>query len=146
MRPTRDIHPADPRQRRRALVLLLLFAVVSALAVAEVRQHTRDLGQRLYSEERAAALGEARTSFRLAVGLLLLPGLALVVWTWRTAARSEAEGRFPPSNARTLRDVPIRRGRSLTTIVRMHRLLASVIFGVLLALVTTMEILLARLG
>jgi hypothetical protein len=144
--PRREIHRGDPRQRWRALWLLLAFGVASALAVSAVREHTRDLGQRLYGEARAAALSEARISFRVAIGLLLVPGFGLAWWVWRTAALSEAEGRFPPSSARTLRDIPVRRGRSLRTIVRGHRLLAAVVVGVLLALLLVMEILLARLG
>ncbi|HRQ65561.1 MAG TPA: hypothetical protein PKZ76_12000 [Xanthomonadaceae bacterium] len=144
--PGREIHRGDPRQRRRALWLLLAFLVVSALAVSAVREHTRDLGQRLYGDSRAETLSEARISFRVAVGLLLVPGFGLAWWVWRTAARSESEGRFPPSSARTLRDVPVRRGRSLRTIVRGHRLLASAVVGILLVLVLVMELLLARLG
>lgn len=141
-----EIHPADPAQRRRALWLLLAFLLVAAVAVSMVRDHTRDLGQRIYGEERASALAEARISFRLAVGLLLIPGLGLALWIRQTAARSEAEGRFPPRAARTLRDVPVRRGRSLQTIVRVHRILAAAILGTLIALVAVLEILLARLG
>jgi hypothetical protein len=145
-RKGREIHRGDPRQRRRALWLLLAFLVAATLAVSAVREHTRDLGQRLYGETRTATLQEARISFRVAVGLLLVPGFGLAWWVWRTAALSEAEGRFPPSTARTLRDIPIRRGRSLRTIVRGHRLMAAIVIGTLLALVLVMEILLARLG
>jgi hypothetical protein len=143
---SREVHPADPRQRRRAFALLLLFAVVAGFALASVREHTRELGLRMYGEQRAAAIEEVRLSFRIAVLLLLVPGLALAAWTWRTAAISEAEGRFPPAAARTLRDVPVRRGRRLAAIVRVHRLLAAGIVGVLLALLIVMEILLARLA
>ncbi len=145
-REEREIHRGDPVQRRRALWLLLAFVAIAAVTIHAVRDHTRELGQRLYGEARSETLSEARTSFRIAVGLLLVPGLGWVWWVHRSAALSEAEGRFPPSSARTLRDIPVRRGRSLRTIVRVHRLLAATIFGTLLAVVILVEVLLARLG
>jgi len=102
-----EIHRADPRLRRQALLGLLVAVAGGGLLLWWLQGwlarlapgHPETLGTLLWS-----AVG---ASF-----LTCAVSLAAATMLWRIASATTAEGRFPPTRLSTLRDVPVRRGEA----------------------------------
>jgi hypothetical protein len=100
-----EVHHADPRFRRIATLLLLGVLLLGGLGIWALREWLQ---------------AHARASQPDFDGLLMLAaGLVAVLATvsfgiaaalWLEARRIQHEDRFPPSDMRTLRDVPVRHG------------------------------------
>jgi hypothetical protein len=118
MSPQAELHRADPTLRRLAhwlpgaIVLaagLGLWLLLGWIGSLDGRPDTRD----------ALLL----TFLGLAV-VLSTAALSLGWLLWRAAASVDAEQRYPPSDMRTLRDVPLRHGPEAMRIARLLRVAA----------------------
>ena len=101
-----EVHRADPKFRRLAPLWLLGTAILGGLAVWGLHQW---LQARL-----ARAAGSEVDGLLIVMGgvvvVLATVSLGLAHSLWQEAARIRREDRFPPSDMRTLRDVPVRHG------------------------------------
>jgi hypothetical protein len=101
-----EVHRADPKFRRLAPWVLVGTVIVGSIAIWALRLW-------LKSRLETAAGIEVDGIFMLAAGLVVVLAtisLGLAFSLWQEAARIRSEDRFPPSDMRTLRDVPIRHG------------------------------------
>lgn len=101
-----EIHRADPGFRRWAPLLFLAIAVLGGVAVwaldAWLDARARD------------GNGSLDAMMLVAVGLVVVlaaVSFGLAVALWQEARLIRREDRFPASDMRTLRDVPVRHGQ-----------------------------------
>jgi hypothetical protein len=102
----REIQPADPATRRRALIAAGVIAVtgwVAYFALQEwlARLQGTDPGLLRQSLERALVWGSWAA---------MLPVAVLAGWSWRYGARVGRAGRFPAPGAKVIRDTPVLMG------------------------------------
>jgi hypothetical protein len=102
----REIQPADPATRRRALIAAGVIAVtgwVAYFALQEwlARLQGTDPGLMRQSLERALVWGSWAA---------MLPVAVLAGWSWRYGARVGRAGRFPAPGAKVIRDTPVLMG------------------------------------
>ncbi len=101
-----EIHRADPKFRRIAPILVLAVAVFGGAAIWAL--------QRWLATHRASGMGDGIDALMMLVAGLVVVlstvSLGLAFALWQEAARIRQEGRYPPSNMRTLGDVAVRRG------------------------------------
>jgi len=99
----REIQPADPATRRRALIVAGVIAVAGwaaffALQEWLARLQGTDPGHMRQSLERALVWGSWAA---------MLPVAVLAGWMWRYGARVGRAGRFPAPGAKVVRDTPV---------------------------------------
>lgn len=102
-----ELHRADPVFRRRAPWLFGAVVVLGAIGMWALYAW---LDARLQDATSGGA-----TMMMLATGLVALlaaVSFGLAVALWQEASRIRREDRFPASDMRTLRDVPVRHGAS----------------------------------
>lgn len=121
----REIQPADSRTRRRAVVLLLVVALIGGLVATGLHLQA-DAIRAWIGGDAAAAAGQRalnRVHVLLAgIGLLAeLPLLGLAVFCWRLAVRVQGAGRYPPPDQAVVRDTPVASGAAAQRIVRLLR-------------------------
>jgi hypothetical protein len=113
-----DIHRADKAYRKRSLWLLLAIVVMCGVLLWELQSWLRSLTQELDGRDPQTVRHWVRL---LLVGLgfcMAIPALGLAVSLRRLAAAVRNEGRFPPADWKTLRDVRILRGPAAATWAR----------------------------
>jgi hypothetical protein len=128
-----DLQLPDPAQRRRAVLLLLVAALLGALLISQVpallaaveRWIVRDPAQQ------AARLGLVMVALWL---LLALPTLAFAASVWRLARRIAEAERFPPPGSATVRSVRVRHGKRALRFAAGARALALLLLVAVLAL------------
>ena len=99
-----EVHHADPRFRRIATFVLIGVLLLGGLALWALRDW---LATR-------AGLADYEGLLMLSAGLVVVlatVSFGIAVALWLEARRIRREDRFPPSDMRTLRDVPIRHGQ-----------------------------------
>lgn len=101
-----EIHRADPKFRRIAPILVFAVAALGGVAIWGL--------QRWLEANRNSGMGNGIDGLMMiAAGLVVVlstVSLGLAFALWQEAARIHQEGRYPPSDMRTLRDVAIRHG------------------------------------
>lgn len=101
-----EVHHADPKFRRIAPALLIAVLLLGGGAVWAL--------QRWLAASRSPGAGDDLDGMLfLAVGLVVVMAtvsLGLAHSLWQEATRIRREDRFPPSDMRTMRDVPIVHG------------------------------------
>jgi hypothetical protein len=118
-----DTHRADPTARRTTLVLLLFAAAAGALLI---------FGAGLARPSVQAWVEEDLHS-RLTIVVLVLtviaagPPLGLAFYLWQFGGRVIATARFPPPEARVIKDVPVVSGEAARSRGRALRLFAAMI-------------------
>jgi hypothetical protein len=119
-----EIHRADPGERRRTLLVLLLVAVVGTLLLAAIHQELGVIEGRLLAGDADLAaqrfLWLARSSFVL----LALVGVVTGALIARGALAVIREQRFPHAGARVVRDCTVVRGDRALLLGRLGLLLA----------------------
>lgn len=104
--PEQEILRPDPRDRRRAIVLVSIATAVGASVIVGAQAYLAGLAEQAAIAP-AHAVDRART-FVTYYGILLSFGLlAIAVWLRSTACQAFAEERFPPSTTRVLRPTRI---------------------------------------
>lgn len=103
-----DIHRADPGFRHRLLIVLLVVVALGTLAVHQLTsflETSRTLGEVSMQEAAARTLGVGRVLFAsLAAG-----ALGMGIFLLQLAVRVTRDERFPPPDAKVLRDTPVLR-------------------------------------
>ena len=113
-----QIHKADPRARRNAILIVIAASVVGAVALHVMGESSGWLQAWAERDPQRAA----KVLFALGFSG---PLLGLAVWVERFAGKVKRAGRYPPPEARLTRDMRIRTGDSALAIVRLHRVLAA---------------------
>lgn len=104
-----DIHYADKGYRRRCIWAMAGVILLSAALLWELDGWLRGMASQLSHTDPETAKGWLRALFvALAVGLAI-PAAALGASLRRLASASRLQGRFPPREFKTLRDVRILR-------------------------------------
>jgi hypothetical protein len=105
-----EIHPADPGERRRTAVVLILVAICGSLLMLALQHELGAIAERL----NAGAVDLAATRFiwlaRGAFVLLALVGLITAVVITQGALAVIRERRYPHTGARLLMPRPVTRG------------------------------------
>lgn len=100
-----EIHRADPVYRKRALLVLLLSALLCVGLLLALHHWLLQVHAQLLASDIETMRHRLR-GLLAGLGLALaLPTVLLVVWLDKLALASRAEGRFPPRGLKTLRDV-----------------------------------------
>ncbi len=120
----REIHRADPGERRRTLLVLLAVAVFGSLLLAAMHHELGVIEGRLLAGDANLAahrfLWLARSSFVL----LALVGVVTGALIARGARAVIREQRFPHAGARVVRDCAVVRGDRALLLGRLGLLLA----------------------
>jgi hypothetical protein len=111
-----DLHRADPALRRLARWLPISVLLAGVLALWLLHAWLGSL------EQRPDALDALLLGFLGLATLLATVGLTLAWLLWSAAGRVVAEDRYPPTDMRTLHDVPIRHGGAARALARWLRI------------------------
>lgn len=115
-----EIHRADPQLRRKAPWWLLLTTVLGGLLLW--------WGQRWLNQGFAGDRLQALALLFAGLNVLLATGIGALAWSlWSAAARVLTQDRFPPSDMRTLHDVPVEHGAAARRRAQWLRLCAGVL-------------------
>ncbi len=106
----REIHRADPAERRRTLVIVLLAAASGALLLAAMQHELGVIEARMLAGDADLAAGRFLLLARASFVLLALVGVITGVVIGRGAAAVIREQRYPHVNARVVRDFVVVRG------------------------------------
>jgi hypothetical protein len=106
----REIHRADPGERRRTLVILLLVAVSGALLLAAMQHELGVIESRVLAGDADLAAGRFLWLARASFVLLALVGVVTGAVIGRGALAVIREQRYPHVKARVVRDFTVVRG------------------------------------
>lgn len=116
-----DIHRADLAYRRRSLALLGALALVCGLGLWQWREWLLAV----QAQALAGPAAQARHGLGLAIAAMLAaPAPPLALWgrsLCRLGRAAAAQGRFPPREWKTYRDVRVLRGEVAATWARRSR-------------------------
>jgi cytochrome bd-type quinol oxidase subunit 2 len=117
-----ETHRADPRARRKAVIIVIIAAIAGAATLHAVGSSANWL--------RAWAEGDpehaARVVFALLAVSVSVPMLGLAFWAARFAAKINRGGRYPPHDARLTRDTRVRVGAAAERFTYLYFLFAAV--------------------
>lgn len=119
----REIEPAEPSARRRALVLVLIAALVGASLISSADQWSASLLAWLSSEP----ADRVRLAMSILAFLIVVPLLVLCAYLWRVGSSVIGAQRFPPSGMRVVRDTIVVRGERAVLRGRLVRASAVVL-------------------
>lgn len=119
-----EIHRADPAERRRTLLLLVVVAFSGALLIAGMQQELDAIRERIASGDADLASGRFIALARASFVLLALVGLVTGAVVARGALAVIREQRYPHASARLLRDRRVTRGRGAVLMGRLGLALA----------------------
>lgn len=122
-----DLHRADIRYRRQALLALIASLVLGLMGLYWLHTWLGRMGAGglLFGEDR---LGLWLLTCAIS-GLLILTCLVAGIGLLRLARRIGEGQRYPPADMRTARDVPIRRGEAALRMASTARLTAWFLLG-----------------
>jgi hypothetical protein len=114
-----EVRRADPAARRRALLFVIVSALVGTVLIAGFEHYRTPLRDWLGSEP-GDLTHRATLVFFLAAAVLSAPLLAFAAYLWSLGAKVLRAREFPPPGSRVIRDTPViegqaavRRGRAL---------------------------------
>lgn len=119
-----EMHPADPAERRRTIVVMLLVTVVGALLLAALQNELANIQARLASGDAELAAGRFVLLAKGCFALLALVGLITAAVIAQGALAAIREQRFPHSQARLLIARKIARGQRAVRLGQMALLVA----------------------
>ncbi len=105
-----EIQPADPEQRKRVLIAMMVLALLIALGLNTLDAHLVDL-QALAQESYTTAALKARLAVRWVLGLISASALGLSGYLASTSWRTLKHLRYPPPGTKVMSDTRIRRGK-----------------------------------
>lgn len=120
-----EIHRADPTERRRTLVLLLLVAACGALLILGMQRELDAIREQVANGNTDLATGRFMWMARGSFVMLAIVGLITGAVIARSALAVIREQRYPHARARLLRDRPVVRGKAAVTYGRLGVLLAA---------------------
>ena len=124
---TREVRPADPRARRRAVVAIVVSIVLGGVAMTTMGGSRRVLADWLVADPDAVDT-RLRVVLFGALAVAMAPCLAFAGYLWWLGGAVVRGEEFPPKNWRVVRDTPVLRGDAA---VRRGRLVQ--VFGLGLA-------------
>lgn len=127
----RQVEPADPTARRRALLAMVVVAIAGAFAYLGLEQWLNQL-EVSDPDHARATLASALLWTSCAMALTVA---AFGVYILMLGSRVRNAERFPPPGARVVRDTPVVTGRAARTRGLLMQLIACVMLGCALVLV-----------
>ncbi len=120
----REIQPADPQARHRALRLLVVVALIAA-ATVWLLQNRLDA---VLETEGGPDLQATRTTLTVISSLAGAGLVGIAVWMIALGRRIEGARRFPPPRMRVIQDTPVRRGEQAVRLAYLLYAGAAVLF------------------
>jgi hypothetical protein len=124
-----EMHPADPAERRRTIVVMILITVVGALLLAALQNELANIQTRISSGDVELAAGRFVLLAKGCFALLALVGLVTAAVIAQGAFAAIREQRFPHSQARLLFARKIVHGRRAVQLAQLA-LLGALAFAV----------------
>jgi hypothetical protein len=118
-----EIRRADPSIQRRAVLLLIVSAILGTVLVLGFEHYRGPLRDWLVSEPRDLAR-RLTLFFLLATALVSIPLLACGTYLWSLADKVQAARMFPPPGFRAIRDTPVVEGPAAVLRGRILRVVA----------------------
>lgn len=118
-----EIHQADPRSRRLALMCVAVAAVLGSGALLLLESHR----QSLLSWFQGSSSHVQASIIVAALVLLLAPLFLMAAWVWNFGARVLRGNRHPPEGVKVIRDTPVSRGAAARLYGRLYRALAALL-------------------
>jgi hypothetical protein len=122
-----EIRKADPVARRRALLLVIVGALVGTLLLVAFERYYSDTLREWIASEPGELAHRVKLVFRVMATAMSVPLMALAVYLWVFGAKVLRTGQFPPPGYRVIRDTPVREGRSAAVRGRGFKTLALVL-------------------
>jgi hypothetical protein len=128
-----EIMRADPRTRRRAIVIVLTAAALGTVLIGWLLPAF----QGALLEARATGRISGRAICLSFLGLLVLVAAGVIasgVNIWRIGSRAVRSAQFPPPGMMVMRDTPIVRGQRAIALGRVQRILGLLLLACAMAL------------
>jgi hypothetical protein len=127
------IQPPDPRARRNAAVLVLVFTLLGTVAYFATNRFVADLKELAWVDPGLAVeqAGMAIKLLALTLGVFLA---GFSAWLFHFSLRSDRAGCFPPPGTRLIRERTILTGEPARARARLGYVLAAVIAAAAVAL------------
>ena len=100
-----EIQKADPRARRKALVLLIIATIIGAIVILLLESQLSMLEQWI-SDDPGVAFERLELTLAVLAVVVAVPLLGLAAYIWRLGARVIKTERFPPPGMAVIRDTP----------------------------------------
>ncbi len=118
-----EIQKADPWARRRAVITLVVVALIGG-ATLLLFEHFRPALEDWIGQDPAHRAPRVAVFLAGFVALSSVPLLAFAVYLWRFGGRVVAAERFPPPGFAVVRDTPVLRGPTARGRGRLARTMA----------------------
>lgn len=115
---TVDIHYADKTYRKRSLLLLVAIVALCIVLLWQLQAWLQDITAHLSGKDPDTVRHWLRALFAGLGVVLAMPAIALGLTLRRLAFAARLQGRFPPAEWKTLRDVRILRDAAALTWAR----------------------------
>ena len=123
-----EMQRADPAARRRAMLCLVVGAIVGALLIVGFERYRLPLRDWILSEPEQLA-HRLRCLWLLCAVLLSAPLLSFAAYLWSLGRRVVRACQYPPPGQRVIRDTPILHGQPAVSRGRGCKLLAVCLGG-----------------
>jgi hypothetical protein len=120
-----EIQKADLNARRKAILIVLVGAVIGSALVMTVQLNRSRIGTWLFAHR--GYFLEHPEVVALFFFVLMFPVLASAAYQWRFAARTIAARRFPPPGAQVVRNTTVLSGETAVTRGRLLQALAGIL-------------------
>lgn len=118
-----DVQRADSATRRKAVIILIIAAIVGSLIIAIFESYRPQLYDWLLSDQGKSAQ-RLRLLIILTAALGAIPLLAFSVYLWSFGCKVTNYQRFPLAGQKVIRDALILEGQAATTRGRVLKILA----------------------
>lgn len=115
---TVDIHYADKTYRKRSLLLLVAITVLCIVLLWQLQEWLQDITAHLSGKDPDTVRRWLRALFAGLGVALAMPAIGLGLTLRRLAFAARLQGRFPPAEWKTLRDVRVLRDAAALTWAR----------------------------
>ncbi len=101
-----NVRRADPAARRRAVLIIVVGALIGALLIVALERYLIPLRDGVLAEPGAAAQ-RVKFVFLLLAALLLAPSLGFAAYLWSLGGRVLEAREYPPPGLRVIHDTPV---------------------------------------
>ena len=118
-----DLQRADPAARRKAIIIIIISAIVGSLLILTFESYQAQLYDWLLSDHGKLEY-RLRILFTLAAVFGAIPLFAFSAYLWSLSCKVSNSQRYPLPGQRVIRDTPIHEGQATKTRVRVLKTLA----------------------